>query len=308
MLILKVVGRTILKLAVLLVSFSCIQNESKKEDVDTMELQVTTTQNSLSPLQVLSERSDTSNSSSIEEYFERKSQYEEFLNNESTNPEWNFEADSIALNELEIRIRKILAGHPLQNAFSNSKMHLNTLYHELGYGAIDGLYIEKDSIYIVCTKKEIVRQHFEDEESINFDDLNTSQLGSIFYTMVSNASVIGVCSFNESMSLTDRAYTCLAVTSQDPEPFQTNSLYAFWQIGDYIYLARQWYTGSDFEHCPELWDSIRNSNSRNASHIKETQQYASYCKCISENLSNQLKLEVGRKRFVLTIENILKEM
>jgi hypothetical protein len=188
-------------------------------------------------------------------------------------------AHSEALLDLEIRLQEILKD---SRYTGHGKINLETLIPSMGFGMMDGLWFEKDSMRIFYTSKNLFFKNF------NVSEL-TPEVFAIVYqnAFFDNAGVESYFTTKISSSKNIEAYGTVGLVTQMDGNFPPNNLFVFVSTDKFVYLIVKEVSGKikDLPHCKAIGDSI------NAEAKKYGQHYRASNLRDTAALNKQFKLE-----------------
>jgi len=145
-------------------------------------------------------------------------------------------AERQAMSELEGKLKTILK----TSRFSDKgKINLETLLGFQGFGLLDGLNFNKDSLHISYTSKNLFFEYFHPEGN-QFDRLSPEAFENIFQSAYQFDARVTNFSFVKIHS-TDSfgAYGMIAGHSQITGRFTPQFIYVLVSMGDYVYMAQK---------------------------------------------------------------------
>jgi hypothetical protein len=219
-------------------------------------------------------------------YIEQFKQFEKSPYNDSVS-----NANSQALLNLEARLREILKGSRYSG---QGKINLEVLIPSLGFGMLDGLWFEKDSMRIFYTSKNLFLKYFN---STKIENLIPENLEVTFQTAFASDAFIMDCSHIKiSSAKSTAAYGMVGLGGQDIGPYPPQILFAFVSTDKFVYLSQKFLKEpiKQLPQCKSVWDSF---GARPQMSIAEQDTaFVHFCKCYQKELSSDPQFESIQKQ------------
>lgn len=161
--------------------------------------------------------------------------------------------DDRALLNLETRLKEILkdAKYSVQG-----KNNLETLTPMLGFGKLDGLTLEKDSMKIFYTSKNLFLNYFKEKKvEVSIPE----SLDGIFQSaFASNWFILDFTHIKIPSPKGTVAYGMVGLGGQGIGPFPPDHLHALLSTDKYIYLIEKWFKNpiNELPECKSEWETI----------------------------------------------------
>ncbi|MCD4670271.1 MAG: hypothetical protein K8S14_07485 [Actinomycetia bacterium] len=244
--------------------------------------------------------------------------------------DWNNRNDSIWLKEkearldLEIRLKNLIEVPKVIDS-EDSKINLVTLFDDYGFGLMDGLIFNNDSLKIYCTTTNIFHNYFQNGQFNNLGNLNLEEIEQILNSVLYYDARISIFYMNKTIAETgNTTYGLLGGIGQD-FVFAPFNIYTLSFIGEKIYIIEQ-RINTDIERiveCNSVMDSITSkSKGYIDSYYKsgeidsivisspmklEDFAYKKYCECFHENFPLSHQFENVDKQ-IMQIKNFIQRL
>jgi len=239
------------------------------------------------------------------EYFKLRNNYVEHLQGlqkAGKNIDSLLRVDNEDLKELENRLRVILR----KSHFSGQgKINLETLLGFLGFGMLDGLTFEKDSLRIFYTSKNIFLDYFRKENISQLDNLTPKNLEDIFQSAYSSDIHLSNYSSLKVQSKDNiQAFGMVGMYYQMIGPWPPEYLFVFVSNGNYIYMCEKHLKKpiKEIDDCRSIYNSKYQDAEKqlevyHSSNLKDTTAFnnhlslweeamVQYCNCYQKELKN----------------------
>jgi len=163
--------------------------------------------------------------------------------------------DDRALLDLEKKLKEILKDAKYSG---QGKINLETLQGYLGFGMLDGLAFEKDSMRIFYTTKSLFVKYF------NIKEFNSEAFGGVFHSaFFSDAAVEPYFSMKMNSIKKAEAYGTVGFVTQMSGPYPPNHLFVLVSTEKYVYMNCKEILMEDLPNCKAPWDGSENGGSHN---------------------------------------------
>ncbi len=211
---------------------------------------------------------------------------------------------SEALLDLEIRLQEILKD---SRYTGHGKINLETLIPSMGFGMMDGLWFEKDSLRMFYISKNLFLNYF----NVNMNNLTNDDLAVIFQSAFFDNA--GVFNFAHTR-INENAIGAVALVTQMTSPFPPYTMFAIVSKGDFIYLIERQFKKPIVElpKCKSISDSIiaeaeKQGDRYRASNLQDTAAlnkrhkldelaFSKHCECYQKELANDPQFEAIQKQ------------
>ncbi len=173
-----------------------------------------------------------------------------------------YEQDTDSLLVLEKKLRDILEGSRINNITQDGKINLKTLIDGMGFGMLDGLMVNKDSLRIFCTSKylfnEYFNQYFEKNKINKFDYRAIKNIEDIFNSVFySDAHITNFTSIKTPVQNNIQGSGFVGVVAQCEGLFLPEYLYIFFVDDNFIYMTEERLKQPlrQIPKCKSIWDS-----------------------------------------------------
>jgi hypothetical protein len=221
------------------------------------------------------------------EYLQKRDEYIDRLqriqNRKSAtgNSDSLYKAERRAMSELEGKLKVILK----DSRFSDKgKINLETLLGYLGFGLLDGLSFDKDSLQIFYTSKNLFFKYFQITDD-QFDRLSPAVFENVFQSAYQFDAHLTNFSFVRLHSTDNvKAYGMVAELAQITGRFTPQFIYVLVSIGDFVYIAQKELKEpiKEIPRCISVWDSIVSKHSQPV----DDDVFEKYCNCYRKDLIN----------------------
>lgn len=195
--------------------------------------------------------------------------------------------DDSALQDLEKKIREILKDSKYS---TQGEINLVTLQGYMGFGQLDGLSLEKDSMKIFYTTKNLFLEYFK--KQINpLDSLSSNDLEEIFrLALLPGAALWGFYMTKIPSTKNTNAYIVIGQVGNMNGPGPPRNFFALMSTDKYVYMITPQFdiTVKELPHCKAVWDSIGMEKFDTA--------FEYYRKCYQEELSSDPQFEKIQKQ------------
>ena len=82
-------------------------------------------------------------------------------------------------------------------------------------------------------------------------------------------------------------FTSLGVESQDPHPFQPKTIFATWEIEEFVYIMKPYFYEFKFNENSEIWETCKQHN--------ESEAYVKYGEFYSKDPLNRIEIKKAHK-------------
>lgn len=226
------------------------------------------------------------------EYLNTRDAYiEQFKPFEKT---WNDSLSKVhseAMADLEVKLRKVLSDSKFS---SQGKINLETLINELGFGMLDGLWLEKDSMRIFYTSKNLFLNYFKSQ---GVGAIKPESLDGVFNcAFASDAYILDFTQIKISSAKVIEAYGMVGLGGQDIGPFPPQLFLAFASTDKYIYLIQKFLDPpiKQLPQCKAVWDSFGPESEMSSA--KRDTAFEHYRKCYQRELANDPQFEAIQKQ------------
>src|SRR5258706_6175447 len=166
------------------------------------------------------------------------------------------------------------------------KNNLITLQGYLGFGMMDGLSFEKDSMKIFYTSKNLLFDYSKFNGSIHqLDKLTSDDLPHIFHwTVLSDAFVTNFSSMKLASSKNIDAYVMIGQVGNMSGPGPPQNLFALASDGQFVYVIEKELKAqiNELPQCKAVWDSF--GTEVQTSVEKYDTAFEHYRKCFQKDL------------------------
>jgi len=237
-------------------------------------------------------------------YIEKLKPYEKSWGGDSVG-----NANSQALLNLEARLREILKDSRYSG---QGKINLETLIPSLGFGMLDGLWFEKDSMRIFYTSKNLFLKY---SNSTKIENIIPENLDATFQTAFASDAFIMDCSHLKIYSAkSTRTYGMVGLDGQMTGPYPPQLLLTFVSTDKYVYLIQKFLKEpvKQLPQCKSVYENInieaqkfgeryRASNLQDTAAINkqfklEEVAFNKYCECYQKELSSDPQFEAIQKQ------------
>lgn len=219
-------------------------------------------------------------------YIEQLKPFEKNWNNNSAS-----KANSKALLELEIRIQEILKDSRYSG---QGKINLETLIPSVGFGLLDGLSFEKDSMRIFYTSKNLFLNYYK---AHNAGALTPENLDGLFNcAFASDAFILDFTHIKIPSTKSTEAYGMVALGGQDIVLYPPQLFLAYVSTDKYIYLIQKYLDPPSklLPQCKAVWDSFGPESKM--SPTKRDSAFAQYRKCYQAELASDPQFPAIKKQ------------
>ena len=188
---------------------------------------------------------------------------------------------SEALLDLEIRLQEILKD---SRYTGQGKINLEVLIPSMGFGMMDGLWFEKDSMRIIYTSKNLFLDYFK---ARSIESLMPEGLEGVFQcAYASNSYILDFSHIKISSSKSNAAYGMVGLGGQDTGPYPPQFLFTFVSNDKYIYLIQRLLKKpvKELPQCKSVWDSFGKESLM--SMAERDTAFLHFCKCYQIELSS----------------------
>ena len=222
--------------------------------------------------------------------------------------------DDNALSELELRLKEILKG----SLFSGKgKINLETLQGYIGFGMLDGLSFQKDSMKFFYTTNNLFLEYFSKRKTVQIDNLSPENFEDICSrAFIEDARAYVYTNLKIDSPKNTYAYGMIVGISQGFRHVLPEYLYVFVSVDNYIYMIEKHLKApiNEIPSCKSIYDSIylkaqkyyeiyRSSNLQDTAAINmnfkmEDKAAVEYCNCYRKMLKNDAQFEGIKKQLV----------
>jgi hypothetical protein len=214
-----------------------------------------------------------------------------------------------ALSSLEVRLREILKDSKYSG---QGKINLETLISELGFGMLDGLWFEKDSMRIFYTSKNLFLKYFNANQ---IEGLIPENLDAAFQSaFFSDAFVLDFSHIKITSAKSTEAYGVVGLAGQMPGPFPPQHLFAFASTDKYIYLIDKYLKTpiKELPQCKSEWSiinaeaeklgeqyraaNLKDTTALNKWHKLDELAFSKYCECYQKELTRDPRFKAIQKQ------------
>jgi hypothetical protein len=229
------------------------------------------------------------------EYLTKRDSYVEKLQKiqtlKSTADDSLSKADEQAMLELEDKLKLILK----PSHFSGKgKINLETLLGFLGFGKLDGLRFDKDSMRICYTSKNLFFKYFQSPDC-QFDRLSPEIFENVFQSAYQFDAHLTNFTFIKlhSTDIID-AYGMVAGLAQITGNFTPQYIYVLISKGNYVYIAEKELKEpvKEIPRCSSVWDSLVSIHQQPV----DDNVFSKYCDCYRKDLRNDIQFPAIRKQ------------
>lgn len=177
--------------------------------------------------------------------------------------DWSNQNDTVLLQEkealldLENKIKKLIEVPKVIDTKS-AKINLVTLFDDYGFGLMDGLILNNDSLKIYCTTTNIFYNYFQNGQFNNLSNLNLEEIEQILNSALYYDAHISIFCNDKTLAETESTtYVLLGGIGQD-YVFAPFNIYSLSFIGETVYIIEQ-RINTEIEgnvDCFSLMDSI----------------------------------------------------
>ena len=235
-----------------------------------------------------------------------------------------YKLDDNALLDLENKLKTILR----ESQYSvKGKIGLETLLGYMGFGGLDGLVFEQDSLRIYYTSNNLFFHYFKKNNITQLDNLNAADLENIFNSaFVIDAHISNLFSSKIPSTKDIQVYRMVGLVSQMTGPFPPDHLYVLVSKGNYIYMAEKHLKQpiNEIHACKFMYDSIyygfqtrqdiTNSSSKQDTIMNKKHEdlfekaWSMYCDCYQKEFKNsdqykEIQMQIERMVDFLEQEN-----
>jgi len=214
--------------------------------------------------------------------------------------------------DLEKRLHEILK----DSRFSgNGKINLETLQGYIGFGMLDGLSFEMDSLKIFYTSKNLFLEYFKKTRILQIENLTPGNLEDICTSaFISDARAYVYTCFKIDSPKNIQKYGMIVGISQGFRNVLPEYIYAFISDDNYVYMIEKQLKApiKEIPSCKSIYDSInkeadkyyeiyQSSNLKDTAainkHFKVVEKAAEeYCNCYREKLKAESQFEEIKKQ------------
>ena len=241
------------------------------------------------------------------------------------NYDWTekYKKNKESLLVLEKMLREILKNSGIDSIVKYGKINLVNLIPELGFGMLDGLVLNNNSLQIFVTSKTLFFHYFKSQQINSIQNLTLKQLGGIFSALISDARATVFYSEQISSTKYSQVYGCIGIVAQDIGRFPPDNFFVLIENGDYIYIIQKHLNKpiNEISECQAIYDSIyikaqnyfyvyrasklKDKTALNKHFEMEKIAWNKYCECYQKNFKNDKQYDSVLKqieRIVLYVE------
>ena len=185
--------------------------------------------------------------------------------------DWSNQNDTVLLQEKEARLdlenrlkKRIDAPEVIESM--DSKINLVTLFDDYGFGLMDALIFNNDTLKIYNTTTNIFHNFFQDKQFNKFSNLNSEEIDLILNSLLYYDARISMFYMNKTKEETgSTTYAGIGAIGQD-FVFVPFNIYTLSFIGENIYIIEQ-RINSTIERNAECETLLNNILSKSKEHI-----------------------------------------
>ncbi len=223
------------------------------------------------------------------DYLKVRNEYVQYFKNISDNAQnWTeiYKQDTESLLVLEKMLREMLKNSRIDSIAKFGKINLETLTPELGFGMLDGLALNNNSLKTFVTTKGLFLDYFKSQQINSTDKLTSKQLNDIFSALFSDARATVFYSENISSYNQSQVYGGIGTIAQDIGRFPPDNIFVLVENEGFIYIIQKYLDKpiNEINKCQATYDSI---------HIKSQKYFDDYT---ASNLTDKTAI---KKKFEL---------
>jgi hypothetical protein len=203
---------------------------------------------------------------------------------------------------LEVRLKDIMKFSHVNDISENGKISLGSLLEgDLGFGNLDGLLFNKDSLQIFVTSNFLFNEYFKYERINPTDNLTPKQLDNILTSALGGGDARIETLFVEKKSSTTSStvYHIIGGFGQEDVILMGKCIFILAIEKDYIYIVWNFISLEELQVCKSIYDKIYSDSQQyfekyRASNLNDTtslnksfaiQEEArdKYCECYQKN-------------------------
>lgn len=245
------------------------------------------------------------------------SYFKSLLANIHTDVEWSKldrQMDS-SFTILEKMLRDIMKTSQNVSISQNGKISLSSLMEgDLGFGGLDGLLLDKDSLQMFVTSKFLFNEYFKHERLNPVDNLTNKQLDNILTSALGGGEARVETLFAERKSPTKNStvYHSIGGFGQEDVPSMGKCVFILTFKDDYVYMIWKFSSIAELQVCKSIFDKLYSDSQKyleryHSSNLKDTtslnkgfalqeEAVAKYCECYQKNFKNDIQFEDFQKQ------------
>lgn len=249
---------------------------------------------------------------SEQEYLKTRNSYIKYFSSKAWD-DASFKQEKDSLKELEKKLREIMKDSPFNN--KTEKINLETLFEGIGFGNLDGLIFNKDSLTFFYTTKNLFMEYFRERRLNKYNALTSEEVENIFQSaFYSDAKLTNFTFIKIPSAENVQAYGMVGVVAQEISDIIPRVLLVFVSKGRFIYMVEKniEIQITQIPECKSVWDSsslasqkkletYRQSNLNDTLAFKkvidiEQSGWDKYCDCYRKKLRNTAQFGTIQKQ------------
>jgi hypothetical protein len=226
---------------------------------------------------------------------------------------------------LEKMLREIMNDSNIDSISKNGIINLRTLLEgDLGFGNLDGLILDKDSLQFFVTSKFLFKDYFKKENWSSTDNLTPQQFDNILTSALGGGDARTETLFAEKVSSANNSivYYITGGFGQEDAPLMGKYIFLFAQKEDYVYIIWKYHPFAELQLCKSIYDKTYSGAQKyferyDASNLNDTaslhQAFAiqadaseKYCECYQKNFLSDSQFE-GFEKLMRKIEEYIEK-
>lgn len=265
------------------------------------------------------------------EYFKTRNNYIDYfksiVSNTHSNDDWyelgrQMDTSFVVLEKM---LREIMKDSHIDSISKDGRISLSSLLEgDLGFGCLDGLILDIDSLQFFVTSKFLFREYFKKEIWNSTDNLTPQQFDNILTFALGGWDARIETLFAEKVSSAKNSivYYIIGGFGQEDVPLMGKCIFLFAIKEDYVYIIWKYDQLAELQLCKSIYDKTYSSAQKyyeryDASNLNDTaslyQAFAieadaseKYCECYQKNFLSDSQFE-GFEKQMRKIEEYIEK-
>ena len=226
---------------------------------------------------------------------------------------------------LENMLRGIMKDSHIDSISKYGKISLSSLLEgDLGFGGLDGLIMDKDSLQFFVTSKFLFKDYFKKENWNSTNNLTPQQFDHILSSALGggDARIETLFAENKLSAKNSTVYYIIGGFGQEDVPIMGKCIFLFALKEDYIYIIWKYDPLAELQLCKSIYDKTYSGAQKyferyDASNLNDTtslhQAFAieadaseKYCECYQKNFLSDSQFE-GFEKQMSKIEEYIEK-